>query len=291
MRPIEKFADIECIYNFADKEEQYTEYVWKLAMFLTPAQEEDEPFECSYAMPIFKQRYNDRLIKMPWTYEEYIANKDIQATISGLGYDIDKFWFALLFIYDYSQGACFNAQEYAASPYSELFHLAKIINENLTNEASPFEENIEFAQNVEMEIKVANKVVHTIKTPNAIKYLADSSYKCSKELEDMVNEGAYNPMHYSQIKEERVFESQNYQIYLFSKLFNHLFLFFGMPQKNVRSRNSAVSYNKTFLISKLIYLTKVSCNEELLYDSSTLKGYISRYRGKGIKFRINNFYK
>ena len=54
MRPIEKFADIECIYNFADKEEQYTEYVWKLAMSLAPAQEEDEPFECSYAMPIFK---------------------------------------------------------------------------------------------------------------------------------------------------------------------------------------------------------------------------------------------
>ena len=74
MRPIEKFADIECIYNFADKEEQYTEYVWKLAMFLAPAQKEDEPFEYSYAMPIFKQRYNDRLIKMPWTYEEYIAN-------------------------------------------------------------------------------------------------------------------------------------------------------------------------------------------------------------------------
>ena len=74
-------------------------------------------------------------------------------------------------------------------------------------------------------------------------------------------------------------------------MFNHLFLFFGMPQKNVRSRNSAVSFNKTFLISKLIYLTKVSCNEELLYDSSTLKGYISRYRGKGIKSRINNFYK
>lgn len=74
MRPIEKFADIECIYNFTDKEEQYTEYVWKLAMFLAPAQKEDEPFEYSYAMPIFKQRYNDRLIKMPWTYEEYIAN-------------------------------------------------------------------------------------------------------------------------------------------------------------------------------------------------------------------------
>ena len=44
-------------------------------MFLKPAQEDDEPFECSYAMPIFKQRYNNRQINMPWTYEEYLKNQ------------------------------------------------------------------------------------------------------------------------------------------------------------------------------------------------------------------------
>ena len=99
MGPIDKFIHLDSIYNIADKDEEYTKYIWSLVMILKPYQEEDEPFESSLAVPIFKQRYNDRLIKMPWSYEEYLKNKDIQVTISGLGFDKDKFWFVLLFIY------------------------------------------------------------------------------------------------------------------------------------------------------------------------------------------------
>ena len=290
MKPIDKFTDIECIYNVLDEEDKYTEYVWQLAMCLKPAQEDDEPFECCYAMPIFKQRYNDRLINMPWTYEEYIKNKDIQATIAGLGYDVDKFWFALLFIYDYCQGDCFNAQEYGTNPHSELFRFSEIVNENLINDKNPFEETIEFEKDIKLEIKVGNKVVHTIKTPNAIKYLADCSNKCCKELLEMVDHGEYNTMHHITVKEERVFESQNYQIFLFTKLFTYLLRYFDMPKKNIRSRNNEVSYNKQFLISRLIYLTKISENEEFYYEPSTLKGYMSRYKNQGIKGRINSIY-
>lgn len=291
MKPIDKFVDIDCIYNIIDKEDKYTEYVWQLVMFLKPAQEDDEPFECSYSMPIFKQRYNNRQINMPWTYEEYLKNQDIQATITGLGYDVDKFWFALLFIYDYCQGDCFNAQEYDTNPYSELLHFSEIVNENLINDKNPFEEHIEFEQEIKLEIKVGRKVIHTIKLPNTIKYLADCSHKCCEQLMDMVNRDEYNPMHHIKIKEERVFESQNYQIFLFTRLFTRLFSFHGMPQKNIRSRNNEVSYNKQFLISRLIYLTKISENEEFYYEPSTLKGYMSRYKNQGIKGRINRFYK
>ena len=290
MKPIDKFVDIDCIYNIIDKEDKYTEYVWQLAMFLKPAQEDDEPFECSFAMPIFKQRYNDRLINMPWTYEEYLKNQDIQATITGLGYDVDKFWFALLFIYDFCQGDCFNAQEYGSNPYSELFHFSKIVNENLTNDKNPFEENIEFQQEIKLEITIGKKVIHTIKLPNTIKYLADCSHKCCEQLMDMVHRDEYNQMHQCEIKEERIFESQNYLIYLFAELFNHLFQYYRLPQKKIRSRSTEISYSKTFLISRLIYLTKISRNEEFYYEPTTLKGYLSRYRNKGTKFRINKFY-
>ena len=43
MKPIDKFTDVDCIYNFVDKEDMYTEYVWELVMALKPAQEDDEP--------------------------------------------------------------------------------------------------------------------------------------------------------------------------------------------------------------------------------------------------------
>lgn len=292
MNPIDKFTDVECIYNFIDQEEHYTEYVWRLAMFLKPDIEEDEPFECSYAVSVFKKRYNDRLIKMPLTYEEYIKNKDIQATLTGLKYDIDKFWFALLFIYDYCQGECFNSQEYDSSPYADLSSFVKIVNENLSNGTDPLKENINFSQDIKLEIKIANKVVHTIKTPNAIKYLVDHSKQCCEQLLDLANKGEYkNPMLLYKIKDELNIENQNYQIYLFTTLFKFLFGSFGMPKEKCRSRNGDVSFDRTFLISRLIFLTKISYNEEFLYHPSTLKGYISRYRDKGIKGKINRYYK
>lgn len=289
MNPIDKFTDIECIYNFVDKEERYTEYVWKLAMYLKPAQEDDEPFECCKAMPIFKQRYNDRLIKMPWSYEEYLKNKDIQTTINGLGFDKEKFWFALLFIYDYCEGECRNSQEYGSSAYYDLQHLAKVIQNNLRHNSNPLEEKIYFNKEVRIDIIIDEKVVATIDTPNAIKYLADSSAECCKKLDNALNI-ELNPMFSCKIKEERIFESENYHIYLFTTLFKRLFRNFEMPKSNKRSRISGVSYSKTFLISKLIYLTRISRNQEFYYEPSTLKGYISRWRNRGIKGKINKFY-
>ena len=40
-------------------------------------------------------------IKMPFAKSDYLANDDIIATVMGLGLDVEKFWFALVFIYDY----------------------------------------------------------------------------------------------------------------------------------------------------------------------------------------------
>ena len=153
MKPIDKFTDVDCIYNFVDKEDMYTEYVWELVMALKPAQEDDEPFECSFAMPIFKQRYNDRLIKMPWSYEEYIKNQDIQSTINGLGYDVDKFWFALLFIYDYSHGECFSSQEFDTSPYSDIFNFAQTVSEYGACNLNPLKDSIKLRKTSNWRLK------------------------------------------------------------------------------------------------------------------------------------------
>ena len=38
---------------------------------------------------------------MPFAKSDYLANDDIIATVMGLGLDVEKFWFALVFIYDY----------------------------------------------------------------------------------------------------------------------------------------------------------------------------------------------
>lgn len=291
MKPIDKFTDVDCIYNFVDKEDMYTEYVWELVMALKPAQEDDEPFECSFAMPIFKQRYNDKLIKMPWSYEEYIKNQDIQSTINGLGYDVDKFWFALLFIYDYSHGECFSSQEFDTSPYSDIFNFAQTVSEYGACNQNPLKDSIKFKENIKLEIKVNNKTVYSIKSPNAIKYLANYCLESCEEFAKMQERNEENPMLFYSLKDELVFESNNYLIFVFTRLFKYLFRTWEMPKTKIRSRNGEVSYNKLFLISRLIYLTKISENEEFYYEPSTLKGYMSRYKNKGIKGRINSIYR
>ena len=50
------------------------------------------------ASPLFIRRYNQNKLYGNFTYEDYIANEDIQNTLKGLGVDIDKFWFLLLFL-------------------------------------------------------------------------------------------------------------------------------------------------------------------------------------------------
>lgn len=289
MKPIDKLTDIDCIFDVADTDNKYTEYVWNFLMCFHPDVDEESNFDCSYSMPIFKRRYNDRLIKMPLTYEEYIKNQDIQATIKGLEYDVDKFWFALLFIYDFCQGDCFNSHQFEACPYSELLYITRIVKENETSKNKPLEELVEFKQNITFDIKINNKVVRTIKAPNTIKFIANSCEPICEELSKMCEEGRYSPMLHSKVDAEAIFESNIYLIFLFARLFNTLFRANYMPQKKVRSRNSDVSYSRTFLISRLIYLTRISDNEEFYYDPNTLKGYMSRYKVKGNK--INSIYK
>ena len=53
----------------------------------------------------FKYRYWTGKFRMPFTKEEYYNNDDIIATVKGLGLDTEKFWFVLVFIYDYVESS------------------------------------------------------------------------------------------------------------------------------------------------------------------------------------------
>lgn len=112
MNPIDKFTNIDAVYPTTDAREEdiILDYVWNFAMLIHPAEPKiiDERFalEGSCAISTFKRRYNERLIKTPLTYEDYKNNIEIKKAISALQLDIDKFWFAILFIWDYVDGEC-----------------------------------------------------------------------------------------------------------------------------------------------------------------------------------------
>ena len=59
----------------------------------------------------FLVRLNKGLVKAPFTYEAFRDNDDIMATLVGYGLDAEKFWYALLFIYDITISFCLNAAD------------------------------------------------------------------------------------------------------------------------------------------------------------------------------------
>lgn len=119
--------------------------------------------------------------------------------------------------------------------------------------------------------------MQTIQHPNTIGYLlslCEKSFQsfCDMELEDMI------AMCEVPLKETNNTESNSSQIRYFTLLFKSMLQPFPngiMTTQKRRSRSNEVSYNVTFLISRLIYLTGISPNEEFNLDERTLKGYLS----------------
>lgn len=77
----------------------------------------------------FALRYNNS-IGNKFTKDDYLRFRKIQSTLKAYQLDRDKFWYFLLFIYDYSLCAG-NGIHRLASPIEELEELFKAIDNNL----------------------------------------------------------------------------------------------------------------------------------------------------------------
>lgn len=304
MQPADKFTELDTIYwIYAGKEDEVLEYVWNFATMIHAAEpmitDDGYQFEGSYAIGTFKRRYNERLIKMPFTYEEYKANKDIQAAIINLRLDVDQFWFVLLFIWDYVDGQCWQASECGDYPIKEMKDLIKALSQyEEVPEANPLTDTIHFKEDVTLSLQVKNKSIYTIKSPNTIKFILTCCQDYLDKVETICvddvnglnqfndNAGMFTHPIYS----TQVTASTTKRICLFAQTFQ---LFFDLmpllsPFHSVRGKRNA--HSVTFLISQLIYLTGISDNENFLVDKTTLKGYLSK--NKNLKWSVvNDIYK
>lgn len=289
MNPIDKFTNIDAVYPLSDarEEDRILDYVWDFATIIHPAIPKvvDGRFtlEGSYALPTFKGRYNERLIKMPLTYKGYKANMEIQTAISALRLDIDKFWFAILFIWDYVDGKCWQAFELADFPANEINKLLQTISQHEENpNANPLRDFITFKEDLTLSLQVNGKTVHTIETANAIKFILSC---CQEHLDDLKLKDEFGTEHlYDNIEmmscyqsKKQVTASVTKRICLFARTFQLFFDTMSPFVTNYR-KGKRNAYNVTFLISQLIYLTGISDNEDFLISKTTLKGYLSKNR-------------
>lgn len=264
------------------------EYMEAIAVEYVPDVDIDpatgERYVCgTTALPLFIRRYNQNELYGNFTYEDYIANEDIQNTLKGLGVDIDKFWFLLLFIFDYTCGTCLDGMKATGIGIEQLIKFAKAIADN-HKEINQF--GVSFKKPITISVKVEGKHQIVIDNTNAIGYLATTIINNLKEIEE-------HPWMQSQQVSitTNAEEKESVQIWLFYKMFNDFFnlspynKLFNVRQK----KGSTISLSKTLLISRLIYFTKLSTNKNFSEDEFTLKGYIKQYKDKRID-TVNSIY-
>ena len=262
MQPIDKFTNLDAVYHDLDtiQEDIVLDYVWDFAMKIHPAKPmviDDLVFDGSKAVQIFKKRYNEKLIEIPLTYKEYKSNQEIQSAISAFGIDVDKFWFALLFIWDYVNGLSWQVYEYKNTPANEIKQLSEIISKYENNpKANPLTEHIIFKQELTLSLQVNGKTVHTINSPNTIKFILSCCQKHQDVLEpkDLLDENWDDNIEmtrYYTDKEPTTLSSTK-RICLFAQIFRQFFrtTLYIYTHYNPNKKSP---YNITFLISQLIY--------------------------------------
>lgn len=281
MIPIAKFTED----TYIEFEYQLLEYMEQVALKFNP----DMGFDAdgnmcpcgTLALERFKRRYNTGRININFKYENYLHNKEIQTTLQELGVDVEKFWYLLLFVMDYTEGSCWNATEIKVSPKEQLQEFVNLIAENCSdyNNIS----GATFSTPITITINAKSKQTLTIDHPDTIAYLG---LLCAKGISNIENDSILSFRH-SDFK-DTITESDSMRICLFANMLLHFFE--ENKQFNRRQKKgSTVSLSKNLLISRLAYFAKLTTNKSYMEDDDNLKKIIKQYDDKELS-TMNNIY-
>ena len=279
IKPIDKFT----LDKYVKEEDDLLEYVKQVAMEFCP-----DVYECTYiletqALDIFKNRYNQKFITNKFSYADYKKEDSIQKALQGIGIDINKFWYLVLFVFDYSNGSCLEGMILYDSPKEELEKFINIVASTCKEDKGVNKiSGISFNKSLTLTLK-GGKHPLVITNPNTIFYIA-----CLLEdgLESIEQDSRMSREIVSLYKTKELYTAR---IYLFAKIV--LYFFETNPEFNNQRapKGSGMNFSKLLLISNLIYFTQLSKTDGYLGDDDTLKKLIKQYKNKEIR-TVNNFY-
>lgn len=269
---------------YIETEYQLLDYVEQVALAFNPDMGFDADgnmYPCgTQAIERLKVRYNRKFIDNKFKYEDYLHNKEIQDTLKELGVDIDKFWYLLLFVMDYTAGCCWDAIEMKESPKEQLEKLVNLIADNCSdyNNVS----GATFSTPITITINAKGKETLTIDNPNTIAHIGLLCAKGFSEIED----NSILSLRYSD--NDTLTATDSMRICLFAKMF--LYFFEINKQFNKRQKKgSTISLSKNLLISRLVYFAKLTTNKNYQNDDDNLKKIIKDYSNKELS-TANNYY-
>lgn len=214
------------------------------------------------AMDIFAERYNNNEIEFPFKYGSYIAADDLQDIIKGLQLDADAFWLLIMFCFDYAYSVCLTGFTYNDN---EKETIEKFIALMCSNDSSNMKLSLK-TENGNMDI--CNKFIIS----NLLKWIKQGYEQSQNTESNRLSKKEFQTMLDNRFNEKT--ESNSKMIWLFASLLKYFFEL--NPQFDGKHKRGI---NKNFLISKLIYYTHISTNDDFRFDTETLKGFFKQYKG------------
>lgn len=283
--PIDKFHT-DC---YDAEEENLLEYMTTVADKFCPDfifEADGNPIPVDSQAPfIFKHRYNQQKLNGNFRYEEYMKtsitnDETIQDIIRALGIDTDKFWYLLLFVYDYVIGSTQNTTTFKGSPIEEIEKLIEYVEINELSFDSL--RGIKHSKPIVLTIKKEGKQKITITNPNTISLIASL---CKETLPTLPINSLFNNV---EVDKADASKSTSVKIWLFTAMIRYFFEHY--PQfTNKRKSGNATTKSTLKLISKLIYFVKLTDNEDYNYDDDNLKAILKQYRNYEIN-TVNRIY-
>lgn len=225
----------------------------------------------------FINRYNENKIKINFKYEDYQNNTDIQSTLKAFGIDVEKFWYLIIFIYDYSYGTCFKGISFEDSPKKLLDKLGAEIDNNIKDiNERPLKVTFDKPMKLVLDIKGKHKFV--IDDPTALYVL---SILCS-DFTNKINPN--NSLNFStaKLRDDNgnwLYESTSNSAFIAHVAKMFITFFDKNPQfVGKRENGSKVSLSKLLLISRMIYFIRLTNNKNFYELEDTLKGFIKQYK-------------
>ena len=270
--------DIQSREDYYD--EPLLEYVVDFANKVFPTYDREGFYESN--MPdLFGDRYVKGIIK-PIGFDKYLDDKlEIQYTLDAFGLDSNKFWYLCLFLKDYVKGQTTNAIKTNPTHREELSNLLYELNK--MNIKIKYDRILSAEKGGELSFKVegGKKVVITDKT--TLIYINAAITIFMEKYNKILDKSTLDIKATTSLP-------LIYQIYLFNKYLS-MFL-----KPLVAKKGTIASKDKSFLISKMIYVLSISDDVKFITEYKDngdklnhLKNLLSRY--KNIKIRtLNSIY-
>lgn len=230
------------------------------------------PVGASRCKSIFTTRYNDDLVRQKNIYATY--RKELSPLVEKLELDVEKFWYLSLFILDYCESIFYSGESYKPTGLEQLHQLSNAIDKS---QGEPmilkFKAGKQKAElDSSMAITVISSLIKELTEQLDNDYLnEDQEGQQIRKLRTLLNQREW--------KEEADMISDSPIIAYFANMF---LSFFDTQEQISSKRKTGVKHTKTEmeLVSKLIYLTGLSTNENWNdIEFEYLKAFLKQYKG------------